>query len=208
MHTTIMTANNIWLDLVSSNPDSRFWEQLREEAARVFKTPDNWTNPASLLELPLADSTIRESIRRNPMITRTMTRTVEVKGGVTLPSGHHVPKGTWMAADTVHLHHDDRFYPKPDEYNPFRFANKHETMLGDASTETLTDKASSYRKNEGLTTASDISLGFGFGKHAWYVHVVEKLLLPNAIHSKALQSGSLPCSLSTEIVARLHHLEL
>ena len=113
-----------------------------------------------------------------------------------------------MAADTVHLHHDDRFYPKPDEYNPFRFANKHETMLGDASTETLTDKASIYRKNEGLTTASDISLGFGFGKHAWYVRVAEKLLLPNAKHSKALQSGSFPCSLSTEIVARLHHLEL
>ena len=44
-----------------------------------LRTANDWTNPASLLELPLADSTILESIRKNPMITRTMTCTVEAK---------------------------------------------------------------------------------------------------------------------------------
>lgn len=36
------------LDLTSSNPDAGFWEQLREEAAEVFKTADDWNHPGSL----------------------------------------------------------------------------------------------------------------------------------------------------------------
>ena len=36
------------LDLVSSDPDARFWKQLREEAAGVFKSADNWIDSASL----------------------------------------------------------------------------------------------------------------------------------------------------------------
>ena len=71
-----MTATNILLDLTSSNPDSKFWEQLREEAAGVFKGEDDWNNPASLQELPLAASTIRESLRRNPVLTRILLREV------------------------------------------------------------------------------------------------------------------------------------
>lgn len=89
------------------------------------------------------------------------------KDGVTLPSGHHIPKGEWMGVDTVDLHHDDRFYLKPEEYDPFRFAKKHEDALLGASKEILTGKASIYRKNQSLATTSDIYLGFGHGKHAW-----------------------------------------
>ena len=162
-----MTSTNILLDLVSSSPDARFWEQLREEAAGVFKTAEDWINPASLRELPLADSTIRESSRKNPTLTKNILREVMPKEGITLPSGHQAPKGAWLAAATVQVHHDDRFYPNPGEYDPFRFSEKHEHRLTGSEKEGLTDKASIYRKNQGLSTVNNIFLAFGYGRHAW-----------------------------------------
>lgn len=167
MHTTIMTATNTMLDLVSSNTDSRFWEMLREEAASVFQIEDDWADAASLPKLSLADSTIRESLRKNPMLTRVILREVMPRDGVTLPSGHHLPKGAWVGAATVGLQHDDRFYLKLEEYDPFRFARKQADAVDEGNLEKLSDKASIYRKNQGLATTSDIYLAFGHGRHAW-----------------------------------------
>lgn len=162
-----MTSTSVLLDLVSSNPDDRFWEQLREEAAGVLKSADDWNDPASLPKLSLADSTIRESARLNPVLTKILLREVVHKDGVTLPSGHQVPKGGWVALSMVDLHHDDRFYLNPDEYQPFRFARKNQDVDDRSSKENLTDKASIYRKNQDLSTASDIFLSFGYRRHSW-----------------------------------------
>lgn len=203
-----MTATNTLLDLVSSNPDARFWEQLREEATGVFKTADDWINPAALPKLPLADSTIRESLRKNPMLTRVILREVMPKDGVELPSGHHIPKGAWMSAGTVDLHHDERFYPKPEEYDPFRFAKRHENMLAEVEKETLTEKASIYRKNQGMATASDIFLAFGYGKHSWYAPIAEGWFPLYENRANHWQSWSLACSSSAQVDARLCQLEL
>ena len=168
LHTTVMTATNILLDLTSSNLDSNFWEQLREEAAGVFQTEDDWNNPASLQVLPLIDSAIRESLRQSPVVSRILLREVVPKDGVTLPSGHYIPKGAWLATDIVNVHNDDRFYLQPNEFNPFRFTEQYKDNIASGK-ESLTDKASAFRKTESLATASDIYLGFGHGKHAWYV---------------------------------------
>lgn len=167
IHTTIMTATNTILDLVSSNTDSRFWEILREEAASVFRTKEDWADTASLPKLSLADSTIRESLRKNPILTQVDLREVMPRDGVTLPSGHHLPKGAWVGSGTVGVQHDDRFYLKPEEYDPFRFARKRADAVNEVDMEKLTDKASIYRKNQGLATTSDIYLAFGHGRHSW-----------------------------------------
>ena len=177
IHTSVMTATNIFLDLRSSNVDARFWEQLREEAASVFKTPDDWNDHASLAELVLADSTIRESLRCNPVLSRTMLREVIPQDGVTLPSGHHLPQGAWLAMGAVGLHRDDRFYHNPNQYDPFRFAKDHEQTLTAADKDNLTDKASIYRNNQSLATASDIYLAFGYGKHSWYYQPLQPSLI-------------------------------
>ena len=58
------------------------------------------------------------------MITRILLREVLPKDGVTLPSGHHIPKGSWLATDTVQTHKDDRFYLQPNEYDPFRLTKQ------------------------------------------------------------------------------------
>ena len=89
------------------------------------------------------------------------------ENGITLPSGHHITKGTWLGAGAVGMHNDSRFYPKPEEYNPFRFAKSLDDGLTEADKKTLTANASVYRKNQALATASDIFLGFGYGKHSW-----------------------------------------
>ena len=162
-----MTCTSVLLDLVSSNPDDRFWEQLREEAAGIFESQGDWNDPASLPKLSLADSTIRESSRINPILTKILLREVVPKDGLTLPSGHLVPKGGWVALCMVDVHHDDRFYPEPDEYRPFRFAKKNEEVYDGSRKGTLTDKATIYRKNQDLSTASDIFLSFGYRRHSW-----------------------------------------
>ena len=162
-----MTTTTVLLDLVSSNPDDRIWEQLREEAAGVFESESDWNDPASLPKLSLADSTIRESSRLNPILTKVLLREVVAKDGLTLPSGHEVPKGGWVAVCMVDVHRDDRFYPKPDEYQPFRFAKKKEDLSDESGKGNLTDKASIYRKNQDLSTASDIFLSFGYKRNSW-----------------------------------------
>lgn len=172
-----MTATNILLDLISSNPDSNFWEQLHEEAAGVFKTENDWNNPAALQELPLADSAIRESLRQSPVLTRILLREVVPRDGVTLPSGHHMPQGSWLATDIVQIHNDDRFYLQPNKFDPFRFSKQHKDKIASSGKENLTDKASIFRKNQSLATVSDIFLGFGYGKHAWYVLVLRETAL-------------------------------
>ena len=163
-----MTATNIMLDLTSSNPDSKVWEQLREEAAGVFKIEDDWNNPASLQGLPLADSAVRETLRQNPVLTRILLREVLPEDGVRLPSGHHIPKGSWLATDTIEIHNDDRFYLQPNQFDPFRFTKQHQDRIASSGKENLTDKASIFRQTQSLATASDIYLAFGYGKHAWY----------------------------------------
>lgn len=167
IHTSLLTGTNLFLDLVSSDPNAGFWEQLRKEAAGAFQTADDWTNLASLSRLPLADSAVRESLRRNPIILKILLREVVPEDGVVLPSGHHLPKGSWLATDTVDLHYDDRFYLKPEGYDPFQFAKGPEDALASTNKDNLTAKASIYRKNQSLSTTSDTYLALGFGRHAW-----------------------------------------
>ena len=81
------------LDLMSSDHDAKSWGQLCEEATGVFKSVYDWTNPASALKLSLTDSTIRESLRKNPIIAQPVAREVIADNGITRPSGHFIPKG-------------------------------------------------------------------------------------------------------------------
>ena len=68
------------------------------------------------------------------------------------------------------IHHDERFYPDPRKYEPFRFAEAaKETSSNGERDDTQTEKASQHRKLQGLATASDSFLAFGYGRHSWWV---------------------------------------
>lgn len=178
IHTTIMTATNTFLDILSSPPEFEYFDKLREEAAAVFKTEQDWLDSSSLGKLTCTDSSIRESLRKNPVLTRVVLREVVPKEGLDTPDGHHLPQGTWVGAPAVSLHHDERFYPKPHVYDPFRFAEKAPTKATandsslpdgkDSESGTTSATASKYGQQR-LSTTSDTYLAFGYGRHSWCV---------------------------------------
>ena len=163
-----MTAKNTFLDLLSSDPELKYYETLQEEALTTFREKGDWADPAALGKLLYGDSAIKETLRVNPVPTRVVVREVIQKGGFDLPNGHHVPQGGWLAAPVVGIHHDERFYPEPKKYKPFRFAKAAtETPSNRETDDTQTAKAAQNRKLQGLSTASDSYLAFGYGRHSW-----------------------------------------
>ena len=163
-----MSVTNVFLDLLSSEPELRYYEHLRNEAAEAFKSEADWADLGSLAKLTLTDSTIRESLRRSPVSARAAMREVVHKDGVTLPSGDRLPRGALLGVSMIGVHTDDRFYTKPNEYDPFRFARPRNVTRPASDLEpTTSTKASETRSNVRLITPSDIFLGFGYGRHAW-----------------------------------------
>ena len=168
IHTTITTATNTFLDLLSSDPELKYYKTIQEEASTVFREEGDWADPATLGKLPYADSAIRETLRGNPVLTRVIVREVIRKGGIDLPDGHHVPQGAWLGAPVVGIHRDERFYPDPEKYEPFRFAKAaQETSPNGATDDPQTEKVAQHRKPQGLSTVSDSYLAFGYGPHSW-----------------------------------------
>ena len=160
-----MTAKNTFLDLLSSDPELKYYETLQEEALTTFREKGDWAGPAALGKLLYAVSAIKETVRENPVLTRVVVREVIQKGGFDLPD---VPQGGWLAAPVVGIHNDERFYPEPEKYEPFRFAKAAtETPSNRETDDTQTAKAARNRKLQGLSTASDSYLAFGYGRHSW-----------------------------------------
>ena len=153
---------------MSSAPEHRYFEKLREEAQYVFRSETDWMDHTSVTRLPLTDSAIRESLRRNPINSRGLTREVTPKDGVTLPDGNRIPRGAWLAVLERSVHLDERFYSSAHQYEPFRFNRSNQESDGFISkSEGLTEKASEYRKNVTLPSTSDIFMAWGHGRHAW-----------------------------------------
>ena len=76
------------------------------------------------------------------------------KNGITLPDGTHIPRGTWVGVPLQAVHMDERFYAKPEMFDPFRFARMR------------TDPASEGERLD-ATQTSDKFLAFSYGRHAW-----------------------------------------
>lgn len=125
------------------------------------------------MKLRLGDSAIRESLRHNPLTSRGLMREVMPKDGIDLPDGRHLPQGTWIGVSVLGVQSDERFYSDPDKFEPFRFAKKDilstetETTPNSAKDSINASKASNARTNLGLSTTSDIFLGFGYSRGAW-----------------------------------------
>lgn len=167
--TSTMAATNVFVDLLCSSPEFRYYESLREEVIGAINTEEDWLDSAFLMKLPRTDSAIRESLRRNPQQGRTVVREVAQRDGTTIPGGSHLPRGTWVGTATTSLHKDERFYPEPEKYDPFRFSRgqtESASISGVGSKETVGATKSGKAH---LTTTSDTFLSFGHGRFAWYV---------------------------------------
>ena len=77
-----MTATNVFLDLLSSAEEDDYYGRLREESSAVFTSNEEWGSQASVGKLTHIDSTIRESLRRSPVITKSGLREVVKREGL------------------------------------------------------------------------------------------------------------------------------
>ena len=95
-------------------------------------------------------------------------REVVKHDGLTLPEGTHLPRGSLLGVSLVGVHTDERFYSKPNGYDPFRFVRSKVIATPENGFDTISNsKAPVYRKNVNLATCSDIFLSFGYGRHSW-----------------------------------------
>ena len=181
IQTSIFTATNVFLDLLSSPPDTNYYLSLREEIESSLAAADGaWESPSFVAKLHGTDSAIRESLRMSPILTRTGMREVVKKGGVQFPNGQTVPQGAWLAIPAVAIHYDESFYPNSGKYDPFRFVpdTAKGTEIVDAAANTLREieadsapsKASQYKVlSTSISSASPTFLAFGYGRHSWCV---------------------------------------
>lgn len=144
VHTSVLTAVAAFADILAAGPE--LWEALRREAAGVLHDAGGAWSRVAVGRLALLDSVLRESMRVSPFKARGVEREVVADGGVRLPDGTLLPRGTKVGAATVGVHGDERFYERPGEFVPGRFVGKAE---------------------EGLVNTTDTFLGFGHGRHAW-----------------------------------------
>lgn len=68
--------------------------------------------------------------------------------------GTFIPEGTVIGVATRCIHHDEEFYPNPDVFEPFRFAE-------------MQDNDGEGGKFQFVSTSPEYQ-PFGHGKHAWY----------------------------------------
>lgn len=163
LHTTNLTATNTLFDLLKSDPSKGVIEGIREEAERVYKEEGGQWTKAGLQKLHRADSAIRESMRVNNFMSRSVTRLVLSENGITNEKeGWHAPKGAYIGTDMHNTMHDPEIYPNPNEYDAFRFSRpKEQEAIGHSS-----EKAGSQTNNVDLINTSDTFLPFSHGRHA------------------------------------------
>ncbi|KAF7587660.1 hypothetical protein BBP40_006890 [Aspergillus hancockii] len=161
----IAMTEHFFLDLLSSDPASRYYQTLREEAITAF-TSQAKSEPTSQ-SMPRMESAIRESLRLNPLSDRMLSRRVVQKPGITLPDGQFLPCGTWLAVAAVGVHRDERNYEDASSYRPFRFVAK--------------DKETGNFKAFPLPTTSEKFLAFGHGRHScpgrWFAAHAMKMII-------------------------------
>ncbi|KAL4881714.1 cytochrome P450 [Aspergillus karnatakaensis] len=150
--TTIPSSSALLLDIAHQKGLS---QSLQQEAATALTSNEAWTDLCSFNKLSLAESTIKETLRLNPIQLHASNREVIHPNGLTLPTGQHLPCGTWAAASAWDVHLDERFYPDPMKYDPCRF-------LDSESQKTLNET-----QNINRLAASSRFLPFGAGRHAW-----------------------------------------
>ncbi|KAI9155656.1 Cytochrome P450 monooxygenase gloP [Paramyrothecium foliicola] len=120
--TTSYTAQNVILDLFSTDPKDGYVDKLREECKRALKEGGGVWTPGAVKKLQLVDSAIRESMRLNPFGTLLLPRKVVSTEGIAMEGwAGNLPQGSRIALPVQPIHHDENNYPDPHTYNPFRF---------------------------------------------------------------------------------------
>ncbi|RFU77513.1 ent-kaurene oxidase [Trichoderma arundinaceum] len=154
IHTSSFSVTGAVLDLAASRPE--YIDELREEISTVLAEHDGEWNKQALAKMEKLDSVFRESVRLNSFVTVGLNRVVTAKGGVTTPSGVHIPKGASICVPSYAVLQDSSIYEDAQTFKPFRFA--------EARNEEGLDYVQRARK--AFATTSTDYLVFGHGRNA------------------------------------------
>lgn len=158
--TSTIMATNALLDIWSAPDSESVVAALREEASTVLHQHDGEWTKAAVSKLHRLDSAIRESARVSGVGGTAIARKVRADGGITLPDGTWIPKGTTVGVSMDGIHFDEAFYERPMEFDAFRFSRPREEAISSGEKPPV---------NEDLVTTSARWLPFSHGIHAWYV---------------------------------------
>lgn len=161
IQSSAITITNALIDLAATPSSAAVQDELRAEVAAAHGV---WTR-ASLARLPKIDSVLTETLRLWGILTHGVTKAVVAPGGITIPTGEHVPCGAKVSIASYGPHVDEQVYGTaeagPLAFDPFRF--------------TRPGVAQRMRRKEdalpglGFVTTSEHYMGFSHGRHAWYV---------------------------------------
>lgn len=111
-------------------------------------------------------------MRLNPHFGRGFMQEVLNKDGVDLPNGLHLPQRAWLGVSMMDIHTDERYYPDPHTYDPFRFSRAREELALkdqiDSTDNAVVDDKAKKLNGAYLATTEDRFAAFGLGKHSWY----------------------------------------
>lgn len=126
-HTSSATA--VWCIMyLAANPEIQE-AVLREQSEVLTGKPD--TNPADLPELDydslkkmdLLDACLKETLRINPPIIAIMRKVIQD----VQYKDYIIPAGNYVCSSPAVGQHDERLYPEPKKFDPYRFFKKNES---------------------------------------------------------------------------------
>jgi len=147
IETTSLSSTQVLYRLLM-NPE--YIEPLRQEIEGAV-AEEGWTK-AGIDKMHKLDSFLRETQRLHTLgivaLTRLVLRPFTFSNGVTIPAG------TLVATPSSAIHMDEEIYPKPEQFDGFRFSKSCEMDGGVTTT-----------GRSAVSTSPD-HLTFGFGRHA------------------------------------------
>lgn len=153
IHTSSFAMTHALLDLAHAGAEGPgIVSELRSEIEDALTRHGGEWNKRALADMHKLDSLLRESQRINSFVTIGVGRTVVAKGGVTTPSGVHLPEGSKIATHTYPVMRDPAIYDVPRAFKPFRFAQGRDTSVG--------------KGRLAFTTTGNEYFAFGAGRHA------------------------------------------
>ncbi|XP_058130755.1 probable cytochrome P450 6a14 [Anopheles ziemanni] len=114
---TSSTTMNFCLYELAKNPEIQ--DRLREEIDRAIEDNGGEVTYDVVMGIQYLDNVINETLRKYPPVeslTRVPMRDYTVPG-----TKYVIPKDTLVQIPVYALHHDEEFYPEPDQFNPDRF---------------------------------------------------------------------------------------
>lgn len=182
IYTTTLTISHIIVNLYGSTSKDGFIAGLRSECERVTAEHHGLSTKQAIDKLYQMDSTIRESLRVSPFSVIAPIRVVGLEGGIDMGEGHYLPKGARVGAPFQAIHHDDRYYTNPLEFDAFQFSRAFEGSginLRQDSEQDLT------------ANMNDRFLSWGYGRHVcpgrWYISLTLKQILSYMVQNYNIQ---------------------